>query len=952
MIKKILNIFSSISERIGKFDEKSNRNKRINYYLLYTLVFTVTSLIVFSWFYLNEKTFIWRGAGEDGLRQHYTSLVYFGQYLRQIIRTFFDTGTINVPMWDFNIGYGSDILTALHYYAIGDPLNLLSVFVPTDKTEPLYDLLIILRLYLSGFAFSAYCYKIGRGRFATLCGAFAYVFCGFALFASVRHPFFINPMIYLPLLLIGAEKILEKKKPYAFIIMVFISAISSFYFFYMLGMLTALYVIIRMIFLYKEHKIHNMAVNILKFAGYSVVGMLMACFIILPNIIELLSSHRMGVETVYDLFYPITYYQRFLSSFISPGAPGGYWSEMGYTAISLISIVFMFTEKRKHKELKITFIILTLFLMFPFIGHVMHGFSYVSNRWIWGYSFVVALILTTMIPSMLKPTKKQLVPLSVFAVISLAFGLLLRNTRRESFLASFTIFFVSVILMFGIYISKTRPSALKKYSICLSQAAILFLVIAGITVNAGYKYSYNEENYISQFVDFSEAHIRMTDTGVKAVTKIEDKSVFRFDENKYGGQNVVINSSMFNYVRGTSSFFSLSNGNVSSLMEEIALDNNGFIYGGTDNRAVISTLASVKYFVIKPGLERYLPYGYKKTETSHTTKDETEYVIYKNSNTLPFGYTYSSYIPRDSYEELSPLDKQEVLLQGAVLDELQDKFSDTELILSNYDIPYTVECTNGIEYEDGKFIVTNKNGSVNLSFDAVENCELYFYFENMHFSGMNPLDVYTDEEWEKMSAYDRNRLQSNNKYWIEPTSAVVRVKSGNVTKRSDIRTPNFSWYNNKHNFLMNLCYSGKARTEITVTFDTIGEYSFDDMQIIAQPMDNYVSQVKALKEDVLEKIKIKDNIVTGTISLDEEKLLCLSIPYSKGWTAYVNGEKAELLRVNTMYCGVFLDSGSHDIKLKYRTPGIEQGLAASAVGFAVLIGIAIFFKIKQRENKN
>mgnify|MGYP002225045529 CR=1 FL=1 len=48
---------------------------------------------------------------------------------------------LELPMWDMNIGYGSDILTTLHYYVIGDPLTLLSVFVPADKTEVLYEVL-------------------------------------------------------------------------------------------------------------------------------------------------------------------------------------------------------------------------------------------------------------------------------------------------------------------------------------------------------------------------------------------------------------------------------------------------------------------------------------------------------------------------------------------------------------------------------------------------------------------------------------------------------------------------------------------------------------------------------------------------------------------------------------------------------------------------------------------
>lgn len=44
-------------------------------------------------------------------------------------------------MWDLNIGYGSDILTTLHYYVIGDPLTLLSVFFKSSQTEFLYEFL-------------------------------------------------------------------------------------------------------------------------------------------------------------------------------------------------------------------------------------------------------------------------------------------------------------------------------------------------------------------------------------------------------------------------------------------------------------------------------------------------------------------------------------------------------------------------------------------------------------------------------------------------------------------------------------------------------------------------------------------------------------------------------------------------------------------------------------------
>ena len=75
-----------------------------------------------------------------------------------------------MPMWDMNIGYGSDILTTLHYYVIGDPLTLLSVFVPANKTEVLYEVLIFLRIYLAGISFSIFCFYHKNPKQATFHG--------------------------------------------------------------------------------------------------------------------------------------------------------------------------------------------------------------------------------------------------------------------------------------------------------------------------------------------------------------------------------------------------------------------------------------------------------------------------------------------------------------------------------------------------------------------------------------------------------------------------------------------------------------------------------------------------------------------------------------------------------------------------------------------------------------
>lgn len=75
-----------------------------------------------------------------------------------------------------------------------------------------------------------------------------------------------------------------------------------------------------------------------------------------------------------------------------------------------------------------------------------------------------------------------------------------------------------------------------------------------------------------------------------------------------------------------------------------------------------------------------------------------------------------------------------------------------------------------------------------------------------------------------------------------------------------------------------------------LTFQETGTYTFGDIRILCQSMDNYPEQVSALKENVLKDEKITDNGIEGTITVDQNKILCLSVPVFQwverlgGWT--------------------------------------------------------------------
>ena len=188
--------------------EKSRKEKKADFYILYTIVFAVISLFIYGCFYFNGKSLIW---SHDGVPQHINALAYYGKYLRNVLKTLVIDHKIFFPMWDMHIGFGSDILTTLHYYVIGDPLTLLSVFFKSSQTEFLYEFLIFLRIYLAGIAFSRYAFYHKNSKQAVFMGSMIYVFAGWTIYAAMKHPYFSNPMIYLPFILMGIDKIYKKE---------------------------------------------------------------------------------------------------------------------------------------------------------------------------------------------------------------------------------------------------------------------------------------------------------------------------------------------------------------------------------------------------------------------------------------------------------------------------------------------------------------------------------------------------------------------------------------------------------------------------------------------------------------------------------------------------------------------------------------------------------------------
>ena len=75
------------------------------------------------------------------------------------------------------------------------------------------------------------------------------------------------------------------------------------------------------------------------------------------------------------------------------------------------------------------------------------------------------------------------------------------------------------------------------------------------------------------------------------------------------------------------------------------------------------------------------------------------------------------------------------------------------------------------------------------------------------------------------------------------------------------------------------------------------------------------------------------------------------MPYESGWTVAVNGEPAEVEKVNIGLMAVKAEAGENEIRFQYETPGLRIGLYAGAGALAVLIVyVVICLAIKRRSS--
>ena len=741
---------------------------------------------------------------------------------------------------------------------------------------------------------------------------------------------------------------------------------------------------VRAVVLYKK-KVKKIIGLLFRIGVFSVISVIMAAAIVIPVCNFFLSDSRMGSGNPLRFVYSFSYYSSLIGILFSE--KDAFWLNMGFSCSSILGTVLLIRNRKIKKETRVTLKILLLICIVitvvPAFGQILNGFSYITNRWVWALAFLCAYISVVMWPTLTQANKKDIIKLSVFLTACFCFCLIFQKSRSVSVVAGIANCFLFIVVL----MLQKRQEGKSEQKVKIGQAALLLVIILGIINLSYFKNSpISSDYYVSESVNIgginnllanNEAHT------IKSIAKDDKKGFYR-----YSGWGLTRNAGALEGVSGTSYYWSVSNSSLAEYIREMELiDSIPQVREGYDDRAALLALSSVNYYAVYSKIKNPPKvFGYKSVDEAskdslnqkakeslindygigeptdeqiaNRAKSMTpKFKIYRNSNSLPLGYSYENAIGDGTWKKLSALEKQEAMLQAVYIEGYNG--AEPEIGTGIKDIEYELTCGDGVTFKDNEFVVTKDEAEIELNFNGEKESETYVSVHGLDYKALSEFDLYfgTDfyepvypyckETWKGLSGVEKERIIRERVNWEKTTKLVIPVQSSfGVTKKIVYYTEDGVRFSGVHDFSANMGYNKEPIESLKITFPKKGVYTYDSLKVICQPMDNFESQIAALKQDKLTKVSLGTDSLTGKITLDKAKYLCLSIPYSKGWEAYVDGEKAEIYKANVKNMALLIDKGEHTVELKYHTPLLRYGILISAVGITLFTAVVLFDIIK------
>lgn len=818
-------------------------------------------------------------------------------------------------IYSWNTGLGTPFLGNFFNY-LSSPWAIIMLLLGHKNMPEAIAFMILAKAMFSAFTFTYYLKKSqSRHDYTTAAFGVLYAMCGYFV-AYYWNVMWIDAMVYFPLVILGIERIIEKRKPALYIAFLALTLLSNYYMGYMTCIFSVIYFIA---FYFSKYEFSALIDNTpyylddngkekirfsekllgnrflrsgFTFAFASLAAGCLVAVAIVPTFIILKScSATSGTfPSDYKIYFTIF---DFVANHLSSVEPtirssGEDVLPNVYCGIGTLLLVplYLFSHRISLKEKISSVAVLGIFFFsfnINFANYVWHGFHFPNDlpyRFSFMYSFFLLVLAYKAFCRLDEFTGRQILGVGtaiVFAIV-LVQEIGSKNVGDISVLLSL-IFAVTYCLVFYVLKDTDRQK---------SATAVLLLccVIAEIACSNTDRYSMTQKktNYCSDYGEFRAVkdELDKRENGDTSYRMELTYNRARMDPSWYG----------FN---GASIFSSMAYEKMSNVQSNLGLYSN-YINSYTYylQTPVYNMMNSIKYVVDNdPAVT---------VEDDYFTELTTEgkFTAYRNDYYLPIA-----------------------MLAGKDIGEWYTGYSN----------PFTVQ-GDWFEYASGIGDVFSM-----MTIDDIR----YFNIDEIT-SGLDTGDLYFNKTGDgsgEMTFYlTVPEMRHCYLYVNSTTFDEIVIGRGEDTVTQDTDEP--------YIYDLGVVMPDEQITvNITVEDSDYGYIDFYPYYVNDEVLnDGY----EVLKQNSLKVDSFKETEITGTVTAEEECVLFTSIPYDKGWTVTIDGEKIgedDYIPVADAYLACKMPAGEHTVRIKYRQRGLLEGACISLATVIALFVVWLIFKKKR-----
>ena len=153
------------------------------------------------------------------------------------------------------------------------------------------------------------------------------------------------------------------------------------------------------------------------------------------------------------------------------------------------------------------------------------------------------------------------------------------------------------------------------------------------------------------------------------------------------------------------------------------------------------------------------------------------------------------------------------------------------------------------------------------------------------------------------------------------------------------KTDNYQIYLNNNYKDLGFVFNNYISNEEFLSKNTLEKYQIINNTIVLN--NDQINKYKDLYNDDVKvfsnTFKFINNGFNSKIDVSKDTLVLYTIPYDKGWRAFVNESKVEIEKVDNGLIAIKINKGVNNIAFTYYPPGLKAGLILTIVSFIILL---------------